>query len=126
MKKFIAVTLAGVAALLVPRLSSADTRVYVGIGLPAAPVIVESSRYHHYGYGAPVYYREPVVYYTPVTRHYGGGRDYHDHHQHRHDRHCRHDERREHRGDDRRWRGHDEGRGHWRDDDHRRHRDRRH
>lgn len=121
MNKLIAVTLAGLAALATPSLSNADTRVYVGIGLPVAPVIVESPRHHYYG--GPVYYREPVVYYGPVIHHRGRGHGYHDHH---HDRHCRHDERWDDRRGGRHWRDHDEDRGHWRGDDHRRHRGRRH
>lgn len=121
MNKLIAITLAGFAALATPGLSSADTRVYVGIGLPVAPVVVES-RHHHYGYGAPVYYREPVIYYAPAW-HRGRGHGHYD--EHRHDRYCRHEERWEDRRDDRRWRGQDDDRGLWRGDDHRRHRGRR-
>lgn len=111
--------LAGLLGSALAPAAQADTRVYVGIGLPLPPAVVVEARRPHYYHPAPVYYREPVVYYGVPARHH------HGHGHHRHDHHCRHYDDRHDRRDARYWRGHDDDRGHWRGDDHRRHRGRR-
>lgn len=109
-KRIVCGLLTGLASFsLLPTTALADTRVYVGIGLPYPPaVVVEPPRHHHYP--PPRYYSEPVVYYRPAPVYYYD-RDWD---RHEHGRHCRHDDR----GD---WRGRDGDRGYWRGNDDRYH-----
>lgn len=114
-KRIVCGLLTGLASLsLLPTAALADTRVYVGVGLPYPPaVVIESPRHRHYP--PPRYYAEPVVYYSPAPRYYDYDRGWDQGwDRHEHGRHCRHD-------DDRgNWRGRDDDRGYWRgNDDHR-------
>lgn len=109
-KRIVCGLLAGLTSFsLLPTAALADTRVYVGIGLPYPPAVVIESPRHHY-YPPPRYYSEPVIYYRPAPHYYD------DRHwdRHEHGRHCRHDDERGY------WRGRDDDRGYWRgNDDHR-------